>query len=333
LTSSELARRKQDIQTLLKAFLLARVLRIWKQTNAPQRRGYHVAGVGLGAGQFLDENIEDLLLYLLQAEAAVDDGDSVKAADAVVHFAQLVFQTTPFRATRKLPGKWKDALRAWLEGQSSAEVIRTCGEDGVDFLQDALIYRLPWAMEAVRVHAMAVGQETAELLQGTAAMAVEAGSANCSVITLLRSGLISREAAIVAVESTDASFDNRAGMMDWLSSAEVILLNKRDGWPTIQSRHAWLQFFNEEKQGNRQVWKRKVQRIRVKWSDRAPDDGTPVVMEPGIRASGGLILTPDLVVLGNFTSALIMPRRYIVNAKVVNGHTAIAIEFFGPLTV
>ena len=333
LFSKQLARRKRNIQTLLNAFLLARVHRIWKQTSAPQRRGYHMAGVGLSAGQFLDDNIEDLLLYLVQAEGAVDDGDSVKAADAVVHFAELVFQTTPFRTVRDLPERWQDALRAWIKGRSSAEVISIGGEDGVDLLQDALTYRLPWAMEAVRVHAKAVGQEAAELLQGKAAMAVEAGSANCSVITLLRFGLNSREAAIAAIDSTGASFDNRTDMVNWLSSPEVIRLSKRDGWPTVQSRHAWLQFLKEEKHGESLTWVRKIQRIRVKWLNEAPPDGTLVVIEPTGGASGGVILTPDLMNIGNFTSTLIMPRRYIVNAQVVSAYKVVSIEYFGPLIV
>lgn len=333
LFSKQLARRKQNVQLLLNSFLLARVHQIWTQTNAPQRRGYHVAGVGLGAGKFLDDNIENLIRYLIQAEAAVVDGDSVSAAEAVLHFAQLVFRISPFRPLHNLPRRWEDALIAWLVGQSSAEVISICREDGVEFLQDALIYRLPWAMEAVRVHAMAVGREEAALLQGKAAMAVEAGSANCSVISLLRAGLISREAAIVAVESTEASFDNRAGIRDWLSSVEVIRLSKRADWPTAKSRHAWLQFIKEEKQGEHRAWERETQRIRVTWSDEAPDNGTSVVIEPTSNVSGGLILTPDLIKLGYFSKALIMPRRFIVNAKVANKNQFVNIEYYGPLIV
>ena len=52
-----------------------------------------------------------------------------------------------------------------------------CDDEGVDLIQEALAYRLPWAMEAVRVHAVAVGHEGVDALTGLAALAVEAGLA------------------------------------------------------------------------------------------------------------------------------------------------------------
>jgi hypothetical protein len=93
---------------------------------------------------------------------------------------------------------------------SAVEVIKPIGDGGVDFLQDAVTYRLAWAMEAVRVHAITIGQIGADQLRGVAAMPLEAGSANRAIITLLRSGLGSRDTAIAAVASTAASFSNEA---------------------------------------------------------------------------------------------------------------------------
>jgi len=257
-------------------------------------------------------------------------GNPVVMADAVVQFAQLVFQIAPFRAPGDMPAYWSVALRAWIEGRPAWEVISIGGDDGVDLLQDALTYRLPWAMEAVRVHAMAVGEEGADQLEGLAAMAVEAGSANRAVITLLRAGLSSREAAMAAVATTGASFDDRAGMLKWLRSEDVKHLTDRKNWPTTQSRHAWLQFVESRKKSDLRKWRREIQTVPVQWSKHEPDVNSHVVVEPDIGSGFGLVLTPDMLPLGALKSALGRPRRTIVSARVGLKPGTVTVEYFGP---
>jgi hypothetical protein len=330
LFSRQLELQEEKVQKLLRGFVAARAHRIWSQTQETQRKGYHAAGIGLTAGQFLDANLGALVDLLGLAESAIASGDAEATATAVVQFAELVFRTAPFRAPKNLPANWKDALQAWMRGRPAAEVIGICDDDGVDLLQEALTYRLPWAMEAVRVHAVAVGQEGSDELHGLAALAVEAGSANRSVITLLRSGLSSREAAIAAVTTTGASFDDRGGMLFWLGSDEVAVRSTEDDWPTKQSRHAWLQFYEGETKRDRRKWTRETQRLRVEWSQDAPIPGTHVVLEPNAGGVGGLVLSPDFVQMGVVKSSLRRPRCDIVGARVSDRPRTITIEYFGP---
>jgi len=330
LFSRQLAHQEKNIQDLLRGFIAVRAHRIWSQTDALRRKGYHAAGIGLCAGQFLDENLTTLVGLLVVAEAAIAEADASGTSKVVVEFAELVFHTAPFRAPGEMPKRWKEALLAWMEGQPAAEVVAICEGDGVDLLQEALTYRLPWAMEAVRVHAAAVGQEGSDELHGLAALAVEAGSANLSVITLLRNGLSSREAAIVATATTNASFDDRAGMLKWLGSDEVEGRSTEDDWPTEQSRHAWVQFYDGETKGDRRRWKRSTQRVRVEWSHEPPTLGTHVILEPNAGGAGGLVLSPDYVQMGIVKSSLRSPRRTIVDARVGDQPGTVMVEFFGP---
>lgn len=315
-------------QKLIRGFVAARAARVWGQTTEPQRKGYHAAGIGLTAGQFLDANLPRLVELLCAAEAAISDGNFEDSASSVVAFAKLVFQTAPFCAPKALPAKWEDALQAWMRGKSSAEVIGICDDDGVDLLQEALTYRLPWAMEAVRVHATAVSCEGAESITGLAALAVEAGSCNKSVIVLLRAGLSSREAAFAAVATTGASFDNRVGLMTWLNSDEVEALHAEEFWPTAQSRHAWLQFYESETKGDRRKWIRETQRVQVQWTDEPPDVGEHVVVESHGKA--GLVLSPAFEPLGSLITALKRPRRDVVRATVGEKPGTVDVEYFGP---
>lgn len=330
LFSRQLQQQEEKIQKLLSGFVAARAQRIWSETQGVQRKGYHAAGIGLTAGRFLDANLAALVSLLVQAENAVTSGDAEVSANAVVAFAELVFQTAPFRAPKELPANWAEALRAWMLGRPSVEVIVICNEKGVDLLQEALTYRLPWAMEAVRVHASAVGHEGADDITGNAALAVEAGSSNRSVIVLIRSGLSSREAAMAAVESTGASFQDRAEMLMWLGSDEVEARMPEEDWPTEQSRHAWLQFYEGETKGDRRKWKRETQRVRVDWFDGAPAAGSHVVVEPVQGETGGLVLSPSYETLGQLRSSLRRSRRDIVSAQVSKKTGSIEVEYFGP---
>ncbi len=330
LFSRELAREEAKVQELLRAFVTARAQRIWRETTPAQRKGFHSAGIGLSAGKFIDTNLEALITLLTQAEAAITIGDEVAAGEAVVAFAELVFQTAPFQAPKPLPARWREALLTWLAGKPSADVLALCDDEGVDLIQEALAYRLPWAMEAVRVHAQAVEHEGVDALTGLAALAVEAGSSKLSVIMLVRAGLSSREAAAAAVEDTAASFTDRDGMREWLNSELVEDRSTEKDWPTNRSRQAWLQFYEGERKADRSKWKRETQKVRVKWnSGRAPATGTSVSVEPSVGTYGG-VMTPDLQPLGlMLRGELRQARKNIVGAQ-VTADGSVAVEFFGP---
>ena len=231
-----------------------------------------------------------------------------------------------------MPPNWRQALQLWIRGQPATDVLAICDKksEGVDLLQEALTYRLPWAMEAVRVHALAIGHEGSGDVSGLGAMAIQAGSANPSIIQLLSSGLSSREAAITAAESTGADFDSRAGMLRWLNSEPVRSKRGDETWPTARSRHAWMAFLEGRNRPDRDRWSRTTQRISATWS-RDPTPDTHVVIEPSMSQDGTyLILTPDYYVLGELLGVPNRPIENIVKATVEEGANTVAIEYFGP---
>lgn len=315
-------------QKLIRGFVTARASWIWRQTSELQRKGYHAAGIGLTAGQFLDANIQRLVQLLSEAESAISKGDVEVVASSIVAFAELVFQTAPFQAPKELAPNWRKALQAWMRGVSSSDVIALCDEDGVDLLQEALTYRLPWAMEAVRVHSMAISTDGAENITGLAALAVETGSCDQSVIILLRNGLNSRAAAFAAASSSGASFKDRVGMLAWLRSDGVAELHDDESWPTAQSRHAWVQFYEGETRGDRRKWSRETQRVRVKWTGGIPAVGSHVTLEPSDE--GGFVLSPAFEPIGTLESVLRRPRRDVVRAQVGAIPDTVDVEYFGP---
>jgi hypothetical protein len=328
LFSRELAREEAAVQDLRRAFVATRAERIWRETTPAQRQGFHSAGIGLSAGKFIDANLNSLVALLTQAEASITIGDEHEAGKAVVAFAELVFQTAPFQAPKELPAKWRDALLTWLAGRPSSDVLALCDGKGVDLVQEALAYRLPWAMEAVRVHGQAVHHDGADELTGIAALAVEAGSSHMSVIVLVCAGLSSREAAAAAVAATGASFTDRDGMREWLDSDLVHEFSEEADWPTARSRQAWLRFFAGERRADGRSWTRETEVLGVTWIAGAPPPGTSVVVEPSIGRLGA-VMTPDLQLLGLLRAQMLRLRKDIVSAY-VSDDGSVRIEYFGP---
>jgi len=148
-----LDRCEEKIRRLLPAGLRSRVKYIWNNTTTAQRKGYFLAGVGFTTGQILDKHAQELERLLLEANNNVDVNDD-KAIAAIESFAEIVFDIAPFKP-KKLIDNWKCLLRRWLLGQSIADASSKDNDKEIHFIEQAFVYNLPWAMEAVRVRAEA----------------------------------------------------------------------------------------------------------------------------------------------------------------------------------
>ena len=183
----------------------------------------------------------------------------------------------------------------WLSGDSSASVIETCGNEGVGFLQDGLIYRLTGQWKRFGYTALQLEESMKICSPGTTAVAVEIGSINRSVMTLIRNGLSSREAAQRAVELTNAEFTDFDGMIDWLRSDEVRRRSAETDWPNPQSRYSWLKFYESEERSEFRAWTREAVRIDLNWLEESVVGGDQVVIENADSEGGGCkVMTPDL---------------------------------------
>ena len=330
LFSRLLPSKSQGEQEMLPQFVAARARNIWSATDATQRRGFYLSGVGYQAGSFLNSALDDLITLLLEADVAIENSQVADLVEAVATFAEFVCCVAPFRPRDPMPTTWRDGLAAWLQGRPASAVISSLGSDGVDFLQDIITYRLPWAMEAVRVHALATGDSRADDLKGLAAAVTETGNANLTVHTLIRNGLRSREGALEAVQTTGATFKDRTGLEVWLSSEVVQSLRISPTWPTSESRHEWEQFYENRARRNRGTWTRESRQYQVEWHSSDPQNGTSVVLEPRASGEGMTVLSPDFRELGVIAASTNRPLGQIVSARTGDDSRVIVVEFFGP---
>src|SRR5579862_9630370 len=158
-----------------------RAKHIWTHSTGIGRRSYFLAGVGLDTGLRLDAVSQVVSILLIRANGAVLVGDNDAAIDAFTSIAEILFAIPPF-VPDNLPGNWRNVLKAWLLGSPIAEFAQGNEEQVLRFVENGLIYRLAWGMEAVRVRGLAVSDDLGDGLTlsdyelGCAVPAVETGT-------------------------------------------------------------------------------------------------------------------------------------------------------------
>ena len=227
----------------------ARSKLIWHSTDAQQRRGHYAMGVGLRAGLRVEEMADELAALLDAADEAALTGEIEILQDSLAGLADRALRIRPFAPDDPLPGNWRDILDSWLAGAP----VRDIGPVNLRFIEDALTYRLVWAIEALRMRRVAMGWQP-ELLSGGAAACLETGLPRFLMAILVRAGLPSRAAAIAAIDALDPVFIDNAGLVQWLQSNEVAALSDTEDWPTLETAEIWKEFRNGLLAGVSQRW-------------------------------------------------------------------------------
>jgi hypothetical protein len=318
LWSRRLLRRDEQEQLAYRRALLSRSRLIWAQSNATRRRGYFLAGVGLTTGQALDAIAAEANLLLVQANAALSAGDAEAAIMAITTLAERVFAFYPFKPD-PMPVTWRDILRFWLLGQPLAATAIGHESEVLQFIEGGLVYRLPWAMEAVRVRAVANGDvvdasglalEDYEL--GLAVFAVETGTLNRSASILIQAGFNSRLAAIKAVIDTGANFSTGQELRRWLNSETLAEWSALPDWPTAETKAMWMEFTRSFKPQDNRTWGERRYLANVTWNSAPPPPGAAVKLYQW--KGRPIVLSADGKPLGTLNHPLNPNRRGLLRA-------------------
>ena len=327
-----LLRQNEQVQQVLKAGLVSRCRFIWSRSTAPRRRGYFLAGVGLTTGHALDAIAGDANLLLIQANGGILEGDTEAAIAAIMGIAERVFAFYPFTPD-PMPANWRDILRAWLLGQPLAAIAAGQESETLQFIEGGLVYRLPWAMEAIRVRAAANGDTIGDFLLddhelGLAVPAVETGTLNHSASILIQAGFNSRLAAIKAVADTGATFQTGQELRQWLNSEAVAAWSAQPDWPTAETKAMWMEFAQSFTPRENRTWADRRYWANVAWSGARPPPGTPVHLH--YWNGQPRVLSADGMLLGTVQAALNPARAGLVRAQVSQDVGRIDITYLGP---
>jgi hypothetical protein len=334
-----LNRQADEYQEVFSACIASRARSIWGQSTANQRKGYYLAGVGLTTGQQLDAISGDANQFLLQANGAILNDEQNDAIEAFVNLAGLLFIIPPF-VPDNLPENWQDILRIWLLGQPLSEVDTDNHSAVLKFVEEGLVYKLPWGIEAIRVRALAnednFGGEdenpTIDNIEvGLAAPALEAGTLNRSAALLIQAGFSSRTAAIRAVNLTAATFTNGAELRAWLNSDDLQVGFQDEDWPTPESRELWVEFIRSQVPPEKVIWDRQQINFGVDWfnADSSPDAGALVKLR--VTGDGVVqVLSKKLEIIGELVDRFIVAPTGVFIVNVGPDTTSIVGEYRGP---
>ncbi|CAG4911210.1 DEAD/DEAH box helicase [Paraburkholderia saeva] len=240
LWSRQIARLAQHSHNDQRWILQARARLIWNRSTFIQRKAIFAMGVSLESGLAFDAIGNELTATLDQADIAAlrEDPDALSAA--LIAIGRHLFAIRPFVPDDPLPANWEALLRSWVHGTEVSEI----GLENMRIIEDAFIYRLVWAMEAIRMRRRAYGGDS-EVLEGGAAATLETGVPSAMMAMLIRNGLPSRVAAITAVHATNPTFTGNAEMNRWLSSPQITALSSQPAWPTPETSAIWNKFRND----------------------------------------------------------------------------------------
>ncbi|MGV8000981.1 DEAD/DEAH box helicase [Photorhabdus temperata subsp. temperata] len=318
---------------LIQSGLLARSHYIWQHSTPAARRGYFLSGVGLTTGLQLDAIAPVANQILIEANGAILLGDEERAIAALTALAERVFTFYPFTPS-PLPDNWQAILRTWLLGEPITMIANVVKSETLQFVETGLAYRLPWAMEAIRVRAIANGDivdddgltiDDYEL--DLAVAAVETGTLNRAVSLLIQAGFNSRLAAIKVVADTGADFQSGRDLRRWLRSDLVIYWSEFADWPTPETHAMWIDFAKEVNPEEDQTWMLRKYTSTVNWKVPAPQPGTPLHFHQmdGVN----YILAEDGFPLGNIAAAINTERKGLLHVK-VGDKLNVELDYIGP---
>jgi len=324
----------EDVSSVFNSLLNQRAKYIWNTTTALQRKGYFLAGVGLNTGQKLDAISEQANLLLINANELISANEPILAIKTIIQLARLIFEIPPF-TPRTLPNDWEVILTAWLNGEIIADQQFNDINDSLLFIEDGLIYRLPWGLEAIRVRAQANKEKiTDESLiddyeTGLVVPAIENGSLSRSAALLMQAGFNSRIAAIYAVSSTNASFVTASELKKWINSQEIRNLTLRNNWPTPETSNLWKEFIKEFEPKPETTWNYSKLKMYVNWTQKyIPISGSLVKLRNSNKGNTE-VLSSNGETIGNVNFRFNLHEDGIYYSQIQNDTSYIDVKYWG----
>ncbi|TBN18067.1 DEAD/DEAH box helicase [Agrobacterium cavarae] len=324
LWARQIDREEKEIEAEHRKVFKARANLIWSVTTPKARIGHFAMGVGLEAGLSVDAMADELAKEVDRADAAAISGDTDKLADALAVLGERLFAIRPFVPDKPLPGNWKAILKQWVSGIE----ITVIGPNNMRAIEDAFIYRLVWALEAIRTRRVTLGWSP-ETVAGGAAAALETGVPQFMMSLLIRAGLPSRRAAMAVVGSTAPSFLTPAEMREWLESNEITALTDAGNWPTPETAALWARFRTEALSGGAQKWSvSNYERLLDVPREEAPPAG---LYRVDIDGAGGRtwLTTPDYQPVAPFKKEPVVSKPSLFSGRLAGGTTLVKAKRVG----
>ncbi|WP_426744968.1 DEAD/DEAH box helicase [Myxococcus faecalis] len=328
-----LVREPPEVQGAIKGLLSSRAEWLWSNTTPPQRRALFASSVGQSTGGAMSSILDTLADELARADLSFTTGNT---EDAVLHTISLIehlsdipkFATSP----KDRPSDWKLATAHWLRGTPLAAQVSIQGPNYIEFVQDGLVYRMVWALEAVRAQAAILEHPLASLLNGATSRALTYGVPTLQAAIFLQSGFPSREIALQLLQDFPGNFTNPRGLDLYLRSIAPVIATG-SYWSSTEKQIIWDTFIQSRQHERNREWGRWEELIDVVWTV----DSSSVLSGSDLRIIRTstdpelLICTPDYQILGKAKTWPPNVEAHCIFARATVDKRQITASCFGPI--
>lgn len=253
-------------------------------------------------------------------------GEEDRLSASLISLAEYLFEIDPFRpSANELPDNWREILSQWVKGVE----IDKIGANYMPIIENVFSYRLVWAFEAVRVRRVSNGWRP-EYTSGGASAAIENGLPLLMMSMIVRAGLPSRKAAIIAIRDSMASFNDSVEMQQWLKSDIIDQLTQKSNWPTTATSEIWKEFRKNALNRSHPTW-------HISYFKNLEFDNTSgIVPPPGIyrveiNSKGEYwLFGPDFKRLIMFKKKIKQAHSGIINATIIKDEQYPVVKRYGP---
>ena len=274
-----------------------RAVWLWSNSGPESRRAYFASGVGYKAGTTIEGSLDRLEEYLSAAESALAKGDTVDAGQQTASAAEILFKIGPFvpRSTvMDLPA----VLHHWLSGAPLAEYA---DKEAIGFIQEEIVYRLVWAIEATRLHLQHVRTGSDESAGNLLALCLTYGVPCVKAALLMQGGIRSRAVATKAAVLIEEDIGDFKQLRSWIRKLRSRQVNG-PSWETDPESKEWDMFL--ARFGHRDQRKSSPKRVllHASWHNaKMPKQKTTVRVSRIENNASALISTISCLPLGTTT--------------------------------
>jgi len=324
-----LAHSKEDVRSLERELFVSRARWLWSETTVEQRKACFAAGLGVRAGTFLFDQLDDLVEMLADLQGAIQRADTAEIAALAIKLTERV-TADPFFSIRKPPENWRAVLTKWVRGTAFGEILDGLGvreeQRTQAFVQDGVVFKLVWAAEAVRVQAVSSGHDRSEELGDGPMLVLTHGVPSIPAALLCQAGYASRTGAVWVTGQLPGAFTDLDGLRAWIRENEPSL-SRDDFWESADHRLLWDHVSTPSQGDYPRKWNRRTATVAPLWRAEAPPAGSFVrlVVQSGKSA---LVCDETLETLGGVVLPF-DPSGAVLEADVL-ADGRLRMRYFGP---
>lgn len=289
-----LQRSSPEARELQEHLIRGRATWLWARTTERKRTAFFAAGIGHAAGEQIAGQLPAIAEHMFGAESGLEDGDHGAAATHAVALATILYQIYPFVPESRVEG-WEELLGHWLRGTPLGQ----CADnDGVSFIQQDVVYRLVWAVEAARLHLQCLADAGENPPGEVLAQCLTYGVPHRTGAVFMQGGLRSRTMATALLTKLTRQVPDMESLREWIHDLRAGNVDAVT-WDGPAQDAEWRHFLSRFDHRDLRQYREVAVELPVEWdADVPPKDRLRVRVVRDGTGQEAMVYSPSFVRLG-----------------------------------